>query len=63
LHYPVTENFGPDPKTKEEYRKKWKLIADYMKKEFSNLDGFGVFDSTNRYQINLPNGWRNIDLK
>ena|SRR5258708_33335875 len=63
LHYPVTENFGPDPKTKEEYRKKWKLIADYMKKEFSNLDGLVVFDSTNRYQINLPNGWGNIDLK
>jgi hypothetical protein len=63
LHYPVTDNFGPDPQTKEEYRKKWRLIADYMKREFPNLDGFVVFDSTNRYQINLPNGWDNIDLK
>ena len=59
----MTESFGPDPKTKEERRNQWKLIADYMKKEFANLDGFVVFDSTNRYQINLPNGWDNIDLK
>lgn len=29
----------------------------YMRKEFTNLDGFVVYDSTNRYQINLPNGW------
>jgi len=34
-----------------------------MKKEFANLDGFVLFDTTNRYQINLPNGWDNIDLK
>jgi hypothetical protein len=27
------------------------------------LDGFVVFDSQNRYQINFPNGWKNIDLK
>lgn len=63
LEYPVMEKFGPDPKVKEEYRKKFKLIADYIKKEFPNLDGFVVFDTTNRYQINLPNGWDNIKLK
>jgi hypothetical protein len=63
LHYPVKESFGPDPKTKEEQRKRWTLIADYMKNQLPNFDGFIVFDSTNRYQINLPNGWDNIDLK
>lgn len=63
VHYPVKETFGPEPKTKEETRKRWMLIAGYMKKEYSNLDGFVVFDSTNRYQINLPNGWDNLDLK
>ena len=50
-------------KTREETRQRWKLVADFMKKEFANLDGFVLFDTTNRYQINLPNGWDNIDLK
>ncbi|MGO9094051.1 MAG: hypothetical protein ACLQGV_02415 [Bryobacteraceae bacterium] len=63
LHYPMKVDLGPEPRTKEEHRKKWKLIADYMKKELPNLDGFVVFDSANRYQINLPNGWDNIDLR
>ena len=63
LLYPVTESFGADLKTKEGQRKKWKLIAEYINKEFSNLDGFVVFDTTNRYRINLPNGWSNIELK
>jgi hypothetical protein len=58
-----TESFGPDPKTKEEHRRRVKLIADYVRKEYSNLDGFVLFDNTNRYQINLPNGWDNFDLK
>jgi hypothetical protein len=41
FHYPVTENFGPEPKTKEEQRKKWKLIADYMKESFrTSRDSF-----------------------
>jgi len=65
VHYqhPVTESFGPDPRTQEELRKKRKLIADYMKKQLYNLDGFVVLDSANRYLITLPNGWDNFDPK
>ena len=59
----VPKNFGPEPKTSEEYSKRRKLIEDYMKKELHDLDGFVVFDSTNRYEINLPNGWDNVGQK
>jgi hypothetical protein len=47
FHYPVTENFGPEPKTKEEQRKKWKLIADYMKESFrTSRDSFSATAAT-----------------
>ena len=62
LNYSMTKSWGPEPKTKQEQRERWKLIADYLNKELTNLDGFVVFDSTNRFQINLP-GWSNIDLE
>ncbi len=58
-----TESFGPDPKTKEEHRQRANRIADFVKMEYSNLDGFVLFDGTNRYQINLPNGWDSFSLK
>jgi len=59
LNYPVKESFGPEPKTSEEWQRRSKLVADYIKREFPNLGGFVVFDNINRYQINLPNGWDN----
>lgn len=55
----VPKRFGPS----QEYNKRRKLIEDYMKKEFYDFDGFVVFDSTNRYEIDLPSGWNNIDQK
>jgi len=32
-------------------------VAKYLKTEFKNLNGFVMYDSTNRYQIRFPNGW------
>jgi hypothetical protein len=32
-------------------------IAKYLKNKLSNLDGFVLYDQTNRYEIVLPNGW------
>jgi hypothetical protein len=34
-----------------------KALAGYVSKEMGNVDGFVVFDETNRYQINFPKGW------
>jgi hypothetical protein len=62
LRYSVKQDFGPQD-TKENRRKRWKAIADYMNNEVANLDGFVIFDPQLRYQINFPNGWKNIDLK
>jgi hypothetical protein len=39
---------------KNEYRKNLEI---YLNKEFTNLDGFTLFDEVNRYQIELPKGW------
>jgi hypothetical protein len=55
----LPKRFGPS----EEHSKRRKLIEDYMKKEFYDFDGFVVFDSANRYEIDLPSGWANIDQK
>jgi len=63
LKYPIEDDLGPDPKSKDDHRRRWKLIADFMKTNLSNLDGFVIFDPERRYQIDLPNGWDNIDLQ
>jgi hypothetical protein len=39
---------------REQYSKK---IEAYANKEWSNLDGFVLFDETARYQIEFPKGW------
>ena len=59
----LTGMLEPTPQTKKDYRRQWKVIADAMKKALPNLNGFGIFDPVNRYQIEFPNGWDNIDLK
>jgi len=33
-------------------------VAKYVTSEFTNVDGFVLFDAGHRYQIDLPNGWR-----
>lgn len=53
----VPKNFGPDPKTSEESNKRRKMIENYIKNEFYYFESFVVFDSANRYQINLADGW------
>lgn len=62
LRYPVKKDFGPED-TRANRDKRRKAIADYLNEEFTNLDGFVVFDLQNRYQINFPNGWKTMDLK
>ena len=46
--------------TKEERQKYHVAVAAYVTKEMSNLNGFVIFDESQRYEIDLPNGWKNI---
>ena len=56
LGFPYDKNMkeGTRKEEREQYRKE---LEAYANKEFSNLDGFVLFDEVNRYQINLPKGW------
>jgi len=62
LGYPMKAELVPE-QTKGDQRRQWQVIANFMKKEMPNLNGFVTFDTVNRYQIELPNGWDNLDLK
>ena len=62
IGYPITTALGPN-KTKQDQRHQWQIIANFMKAEMTNLNGFVIFDPAQRYQIEFPNGWDNLDLK
>jgi hypothetical protein len=38
-------------------------INTFFYKEFHNVDGFVLFDQSNRYEITLPNGWKDMKEK
>jgi hypothetical protein len=60
--YPIDADLGPD-RTKEDQRRKSGTIAHVIKDEMPNLNGFVIFDSTQHYEIDFPNGWDNLDVK
>jgi hypothetical protein len=62
LAFPVDADLGPQPQTKAESRRQWKIIADILKQKLPNLNGFVILDVEQRYEIDFPNGWDNIDL-
>ena len=47
-----------DSSTAEDRHKYYAEVASHVAKTMSNLNGFVVFDETNRYEIDLPNGWK-----
>jgi hypothetical protein len=55
LGYPYNKSLKKDA-TQEEQEKYIKDIEAYVNEEFSNLDGFVLFDEMNRYQIEFPKG-------
>jgi len=59
LNYPIKGDFGPEV-TSEDPGKRRKAIAKYIAEQLTNLDGFVVFDTVNRYQIDFPNGWKSM---
>jgi len=42
----------------DERRKYNAAVGAYVAQKMSNLDGFVLFDENNRYEIELPNGWK-----
>ncbi len=61
LFYPDFCDVGPEGKHARSAR--WKLITGCLKRDIPDLNGFVLFDTANRYQINLPNGWDNFEPK
>lgn len=52
--YPVEPKKKQSKEEREIFREN---IEEYLSNELSNLNGFTLFDKTNRYQINFENGW------
>ena len=52
--YPVREKSNP---TDEEHTRYATDVAKYVTDKLSNLDGFVLFDTKNRYEIDFPTGW------
>jgi hypothetical protein len=45
-------------KANSEERKLYQTgVTKFVSEELPNLDGFVLFDNTNRYEIDFPNGW------
>jgi hypothetical protein len=53
----MTADLGSDASSREDRRRRAKIIAKFMVSELGNLDGFVWLDSQNHYRINFPNGW------
>ena len=34
-----------------------KQLAPFMGRRMSEIDGFALFDPTNRYKVDFPNSW------
>jgi hypothetical protein len=52
--YPVREKSNPTAEERKQYTTD---VAKYVTNEFSNVEGFVLFDTTSRYEIDFPSGW------
>jgi len=43
--------------TSDELHDHYNKVAQFLTKEASNLDGFVLFDTMNKYEIDFPTGW------
>jgi hypothetical protein len=50
-----------DDATEEERHKYHQEVEEHVTTKMQNLDGFVAFDSSNRYQINFPAGWKKAE--
>jgi len=52
--YPMKEKDNPSLEERKQFTIE---VAKYVADEMGNLDGFVLFDTVNRYEIDFPNGW------
>ena len=52
--YPVKEKDKPSLEERKQFTTE---VAKYVTNEMGNLDGFVLFDTLNRFEIDFPNGW------
>jgi hypothetical protein len=52
--YPIKEKDKPTTNERKQYTTD---VAKYVTDEMGNADGFVLFDMSNRYEIDFPNGW------
>jgi hypothetical protein len=58
IRFPYSyEKRMPANATSEQRKIYRKELADYVRTHASNLNGFVLFDETNRYQIDFAKGW------
>jgi hypothetical protein len=52
--YPIKEKEEPSLDERKQYTAD---VAKYVSEKISNVDGFVLFDTSNRFEIDFPNGW------
>jgi hypothetical protein len=57
MGYPYDKETLPSNASREQKTAWRQRLASYLNQEMGNLNGFVLFDESNRYQINLPKGW------
>ena len=57
IPYPYPER-AKDKPTPDERKQYAATVAKYVTDEMGNLDGFALFDTINRYEIDFPSGWQ-----
>ena len=55
-----TVNHPSNASTQDERHKYYAEVATHVKNKMANLNGFVLFDEVSRYQIELPNGWKQV---
>jgi len=55
--YPVRETNVPTSEERKQYKTD---VAKYVANKLSNLDGFVLFDTMHRYEIDFPSGWEKL---
>lgn len=58
--YGYEKRYPGNTATQEEIHAYYVGVAEHVSAKLANLNGFSIFDDGNRYQIDLPNGWKSV---
>ena len=58
LHIKYPSDLKDDVNASQDVRHDWETkVCKYMTDQFNNLDGFAMLVDTERYEVDMPNGW------